>query len=248
MRKQIKILFMFAFIFEVKANSQNKVKEFILKNQCGKKVVKLLNAWGSSNLWNENFTGDPNKRNYRSPTQNLGTWVEVLIEKEFIKVFRRTARTDVIKIWRKKDCFEKEMIKTKKLDEEYMARSFNDDTLKNIVDKYKKGVIYAWSPHMPLSVKGLKNIKKLSKEFGLKVYGVVDANSPTESVRKVASKSGISSLDQRKMESMELFMRGSALHFPSLLTFKDGKIKRHPKYGYEKKEEYKKDLLRFGFK
>jgi hypothetical protein len=106
-----------------------------------------------------------------------------------------------------------------------MANAFSDEALRQVVRKNEKGVIFSWSPHMPLSIKAYFDLQTAAGRLGLKVFPVLDADADPVSSIEVVKKHQIETSALRRMQSIELYQRGMAIHFPSILVFSGGKIR-----------------------
>jgi len=93
---------------------------------------------------------------------------------------------------------------------------FSDENLHQLMQKEKIGLIYAISPYMHLSIKGINTIKKIAKKLKLPILILVDPEA-----RK--AKSEIQKLGFL-IASKQLFMRGISIHYPSLIIYKNGQI------------------------
>lgn len=119
------------------------------------------------------------------------------------------------------------------------AKLFNDKKLRTLIKK-GAGLIYLWSPNMPYSTASIRSKKEnwgldtlidIAKEKGLEITYLLDpqANVPAalraaKIVRKKVPR--LKDIRVTRGTSIELYMRMTGLHFPTLLYFKDGKIAR----------------------
>ena len=55
-----------------------------------------------------------------------------------------------------------------------VSKEFSDAYLRKLVRENKAGLIYAWSPHMPLSVDFMKYAQRAAAKLGLKFFLVLD--------------------------------------------------------------------------
>jgi hypothetical protein len=85
-------------------------------------------------------------------------------------------------------------------------------------------VVYAWSPHMPLSVEGFRAIEAAASELGLRVVPVLFAGSDPEFARREAARVGMPPAALREVQSVELTMRDMQVHAPSILVFRRGGV------------------------
>jgi hypothetical protein len=80
-------------------------------------------------------------------------------------------------------------------------------------------VVYAWSPHMPLSVDGFREIRAATTELGLRLVPVLFAGSDRDFARREAERVGMPPAALREVRSVELTMRDGQVHAPSILVF-----------------------------
>lgn len=191
------------------------------KLNCNSEVEELLKNWGSQNTWNTR--GD---QTYYSPTEIFGEWVIVLPENGGVTLTKANEASE-IRVNFSRDC--KRSLKI--VDLPMVPFTKGDEYLKDVI-KDKKGIIYLWSPQMPLSIRGISSVKAAAKSLGLTAIILMDnSNKIPQYMNK-----------NIEVNSFELRMRNAYLHFPSIMAFENGKLKNTVKYGYENKDEYKKDL------
>lgn len=85
-------------------------------------------------------------------------------------------------------------------------------------------VVYAWSPHMPLSVDGFREIEAAADELGLRVVPVLFAGSDRDFARREATRVEMPPAALREVGSVELTMRDAQVHAPSILVFQGGRV------------------------
>ncbi len=118
-------------------------------------------------------------------------------------------------------------------------KKFTDIELKKILRTQKSGLIYVWSPGMPLSEKGLVEAEKLCAQNKINFVALSDPQS------NLFIKDASTYDDLRKqslahpMASMQLQELGTLDHFPAMIFFKDGKIVKPILHGYESIEGMK---------
>lgn len=88
-----------------------------------------------------------------------------------------------------------------------------DRSLNKFMQDNQKGIIYVWSPYMPLSVLGRQEIIQIAKDLNLPVLLTIDPSAR-----------GIQTEDQ-KLESRILMRSGVLDHFPATLLFENGKLR-----------------------
>jgi hypothetical protein len=111
---------------------------------------------------------------------------------------------------------------------EVLPRSFTDQRLEKVLGRSKAGIIYFWSPHMPLSVKGYKEAAQVARELEISFLPLLD---PFASI--------ITKKKTYKIESKTLIDLGVLDHFPGVLVYSKGKITSPLLQGYEQIESLK---------
>ena len=197
----------------------------VLAGNCRKEVAKLIKNWQGLGKWYKRSDSLS-----VGSTKKFGEWILHYIEKSGITLTKASENKE-IKVHFSSEC--KKSIKV--IQKKSPASRSGDRELRRRIGK-SKGVIYLWSSHMPLSVKGIPNIKKAAEELNLKLIILQDVNSNVKANLKLPEKY------TQKIESFELKMRNAYLHFPTVLVFHKGTIRSKIKYGYENKNGYKKDI------
>lgn len=98
-------------------------------------------------------------------------------------------------------------------------------------------VIYAWSPHMNLSVQGLSELIDYGRRNNLTVVAILDPNSNFELASEIAAKNKWPAEYLRPNESRTLFKRGIRVHYPSYHFISRGEFARPPLPGYKLAKE-----------
>lgn len=193
--------------------------------KCNNELRELLKNWKSQDFWQ--WRGD---EIYTSPAEDFGEWIVVVPENGGVTATKANESNE-IRVHFTESCQRKLTAVEKPNADSFLT---GDNFLKDKI-KDGKGVIYLWSRQMPLSIKGIAEVQKAAKELSLKVIILMDEKSKSV-------KNNYFLQDNASVNSFELKMRNAYLHFPTLLVFESGKIKNIIKYGYENKDEYKKNI------
>jgi len=163
---------------------------------------------------------------YRSPTSRIGVWLEIrrLVTGE-IETARLTPEGQTLVRWNPKTCARETAEIPSNYDVTRMAENFGDSDLRQLVKAYDRGIVYTWSPHMPLSIKALRLLRIAAAKFGMTVFPVLDPDADRNAAEYAVKRAGWDVSALRRIESIELFERGMAIHFPSALVFAGGKIR-----------------------
>ena len=85
-------------------------------------------------------------------------------------------------------------------------------------------VVYVWSPHMPLSVDGYREIALAADALGMALVPVLIPGSDRAFALREAARVGMPTEHVRTSRSIELAMRDAHVHAPSILVFGRGRI------------------------
>lgn len=202
------------------------------KHPCRVPIDTLLADWAPRPFWEEVVTSASGARAFRTQGEQLGTMIELTLHDDGeAEATRLTARTALTTSWNPIDCMARVSLDT------YAASkpahpAFTDEDLKAVLASHPKGVIYAWSPHMHLSLKALPGLRAAAAKLGLKIVPVLDPSAEPSFSRESAGKGGLAAKDLRRIESVELLGRGMTLHYPTLLVFSGGKLSRRMIAGF----------------
>lgn len=187
-------------------------------------------------VWTATLDADINTKVFRASTQ-IGEWVEF---------FSSTATTRLVLISTEKskslqwdnNCKMTEKISGgMQFSSPQPKSAFQDSDLKKILASQKKGIFYLWSPRMVYSVTEFQRYAETAQKLGLEFIPLLDPNvssaearaslqkiKPKAPNRKLASQKN--NPFDKKMQSLELYMRNGTLHFPSVFVFNNGQL--HP--------------------
>lgn len=97
---------------------------------------------------------------------------------------------------------------------------FSDADLKKTITSNSWGLIYVWTPYMPLSVEGIAKAKEVAKKKGAPIQILMDPDADPKEAQKWVSKKKVSPSETRKVASAELVSRGMSLHYPAMFIYK----------------------------
>lgn len=115
---------------------------------------------------------------------------------------------------------------------------FDDQALKELLKKSPDGILFIWSPHMRLSLISVSEIKKAASEIGLPVAFLLDPMADQKTAKLEAETYKIGDGALRRVDSVELSMRNSLVHFPTLIVTRNGKICEKVQRGYRKSVKF----------
>jgi hypothetical protein len=141
-----------------------------------------------------------------------------------------------------KDCQQSLSLTERKLDETRMKGAFTDETLAALVASGKTGLVYAWSPHMQLSLDGVREARKAARQLGAELSLVLDPTADQAQAEAAARKAGLPAEALKPMQSLELQYRGVPGHYPALVAYGKGRILGWASPGYQPAERYTRQV------
>ena len=115
---------------------------------------------------------------------------------------------------------------------------FDDDDVQQLVGANDRGVIYLWSPHMPLSIDGFRSLRVAADARGLAVHAVLDPAADRAFSALSLAAAGLPATALRVADSVELLFRDVLLHAPSIQVYGGGHLRGSAFPGYHSAEEY----------
>lgn len=106
-------------------------------------------------------------------------------------------------------------------------------TLKASAKNGKRGMIYVWSPNMPLALRGLPEARSIAKSLNMDFIAVRDPHSSAAFARQIVEKRAFPAYALRALESDEIFATGALDHFPSVVLFEGGRLHPRARPGYD---------------
>lgn len=206
--------------------AEHEFAQLLEKSTCHDQLTEVLSKWNSANQWIRRVPGDNGEAVFETPTQRIGYWIQVIFPKarHAPRATQRSNGGDIAVSWNETDCSPLMGVKLNDAPAPAIGADFFTDTmLESELKKNKAGIIYGWSPMMPLSIIGYNEAKAVAKKLNLAFIPLLDPMVDLE-IAKTAStdyklKEGI-----RKVGSVELLERGMNLHYPSILFFSKGKM------------------------
>jgi hypothetical protein len=116
--------------------------------------------------------------------------------------------------------------------------AFSDVDLARVLATGGRGVLYLWSPHMPLSVDGYSAVVAAAQARGLTVEPLLDPAADRTFAGTEAAARALPPEALRVADAVELQFRELALHAPSALAYADGRFVGSPLRGFRTAEEY----------
>lgn len=207
---------------------------------CADAITTQLQTWQAigpprdgAGVW-----GDARSRHW--PTRTLGTWVTEL-RPSAAPVLVRASPTGTTRIEWTAGCLPRTDDRPRPAAD---APRFTDADLQALVAAGRPGVVYVWSPHMPLSVDGYRALLAAAAPRGVAVHALLEPGADRAFAQASLARGGLPPDALRVADSVELWFRDVHLHAPSILVFAQGRIAGDAWPGYHSAEEYDRFLER----
>ncbi len=199
---------------------------------CVAAQTSLERAWRGTGAWRR-ISPYPVARD-ASPTDTIGVWLERWTNPDGgVELRRVSASLTVTAALGEPRCVYRLVSHRRTFDSTAMAKAFTDDKLRALVERTRDGIIYVWSPGMPLSVSGLIEAKAAADSLGIAFTAVVADARPLE-----LEHSSVDTAYQHSLNSLDLVYRAATIHYPSILFYGGGKLLGSAIPGYKQRDTY----------
>lgn len=198
------------------------------KHKCSEEATELVKKWGSEEFWSRR-----GKNLFITPSNKFGEWIYYKLEKDNSLTLTKTGSKKNIKVNFSPSCKRDLKVVTNKSQKDKLA----DTQLYQLIKK-GKGLIYIWSPNMPLSYRQINYLEEEAKKHKMSLIVLVDPKHKV-STKKIPAKY------LKSLDALEFKHRNAYIHFPTLFAFENGKLKNKVKYGYENKKGFESDIKNF---
>jgi hypothetical protein len=201
-----------------------------LPGACAEAVTRQLRAWHA--------TGPPRDERHAGmrhwATSALGTWVTE-VRTPTIVALLRVSPEQLTRLEWTDDCVAQP--------EEWprpaaASPRFTDADLQGLLTSGRAGLVYVWSPHLPLSVDGYAQAVAAARVRGLTVHPVLAPGADRAFARASLARGALPDDALRTADSIELWFRDVHLHAPSVLVFARGRIVGDAWPGFHTDGEY----------
>lgn len=203
------------------------VKKLLKDARCSSQAAELIKGWGASEEWIRS-PGDLDKgKVFSSPTSRVGTWVQLAFYPNgSVEVRRVSNQATILAGWKAQDCTPWLNPSASSNTESSVDARFRDNDLQKIVDDKGSALIYEWSPHMTLSVRGFAGAQKLAQKLNVTFVPVLDPAADIDAAKKAAAANSIPETALRRDATLELAMRGMHIHYPTSIVVSRGHISK----------------------
>ncbi len=199
-------------------------------SNCRALIESTAMELGSAGSWIEQAPKVTGSRTFRTPTKQIGNWLEIEVAASgAVTLYTIGELVSKETSWNA-NCATKAAVHpglgtVLAKDGDTSIKSFTDTNLEELLAKNGSGVIYVWSPGMSFSAKFLKAYRAWAKSKKMDFAIVVDPRATMREVLAAENTYGFS-WERVRMNSVDLYMRSTTIHFPTALVFKDGRIHR----------------------
>jgi hypothetical protein len=207
-----------------------RIKPLSLPAACAASAIALEQAWGGTGAWRR-LAPYPVPRE-ASPTDSVGVWLERRMPSPGTVELRRVSieRTDVA-VFGEPGCSARVTVHHRTFDSSATSRDFTDARLRDLLHRDSGGMIYVWSPRMPLSIQGIAEARAAARSLGIAFTAVVAEADSAELL-------GVDSSLTHTLGSLELVYRNATIHYPTATFYRDGAIRGSAIPGYHSRETY----------
>ncbi len=169
-----------------------------------------------------------------SPTDSVGVWLERWhLANGSTELRRVSAAITLVASLSPEDCDVRVTRHVRSFDSATMAHAFTDERLRELLTTTRDGMIYVWSPGMPLSITGLREAKAAADSLGIAFSAVVaDARAGEISAAHVDA------TYQQTLNSFELVYRNATIHYPTAIFYRAGSLLGSAIPGYKTRDAY----------
>lgn len=191
----------------------------MLKHLCWPRAERVLKQWNCGFDWKNRFSGSLKKFAISASTSRPGVWVDLSMVESKLLVRRISDNLIVSLSFVGKDCA-RTLAST--VIQAQPETGFSNHKLRQVLQtsaqSKSRGIIYVWSPKMPLSERGLAEVKAWTKSKGITLVEVGELESKNQ---------------PNSLTSSDLVRRGLALHYPSMIFFSHGRLVGQSIPGYK---------------
>lgn len=193
-------------------------------------MTRQLRAWGATGTPRD----EPHAQMRHWPTRTIGTWITEVRTPTTLALLQVTPDRLTRFEWTD-GCV---VSADERPRPAAGAPRFTDADLRTLVASGRPGVVYVWSPHMPLSVDGYRHLAAAAEARGMSVHAMLEPAADRSFAQSSPARGVLPPDALRVADSVELWFRDVHLHAPSILVFARGRIAGDAWPGYHSAEEY----------
>ena len=201
---------------------------------CATQVAEQRLAWGVTGMPHVQPPAATDATLLHWATSTLGTWVVELRGAHDVSL-RRVADGHVTHVVWSTDCVPSS---SETPGPSLGAERFTDTDLRRLVAEQPRGLLYVWSPHMPLSIEGVALARMLAEGRGLPLTVLLDPAANETLARSIAETHGWPPTTTIVADSTELRFRDVLVHAPTLQAYAGGRLVGSALPGHHTNDEY----------
>lgn len=204
------------------------------RGPCRAAVSRQLREWGAEAPARPQPPGADGATIRHWPTGALGVWIVEAARDDGTRLSRVSAThvTDVA--WRA-DCARDAHERPRPV---ASGERFTDADLAALMRAHPRGVVYLWSPHMPLSLDAVAAVRGAAGDRGAHVTVVLAPDADPRFAREAATARGWPADTLRLADAVELQFRDVLIHTPAVIVYAGGRFRGSPWPGAHTRDEY----------
>lgn len=205
---------------------------------CATEIQKVVySTWQADRRWQKLLTPTISQTAFKAPTTNSNKWVHIIADSSNLRAVLSDEKSALIIDWGK-NCNKTISHQLNNKKPTRLKNSLTDKDITEMVTKNETGIIYIWAPEMPYSIDGIDEIKKSATIMNTNLTVLLSPVSDFELAKKIIKKRKLNSDYLIRHDSNQLHLRGVDLHYPSLVTYRDKKLNRYARHGYEPEQYF----------
>ena len=196
---------------------------------CIAAVQSSLSGWGAGSEYLAGPPAGAGIATLRFPTRERGVWVVVQgAAGQSPSLQRVDAEQTTLRSFGA-ECVPHDVSTARARSTSVDGGDFDDRALDLVLDEAvatsaRGVVVYAWSPHMPLSVDGWAEVAKAARALSVVAVPALIDEADMDFAEREAERVGIPRDGLRAITSVELIMRDLQLHAPAILVFRENRV------------------------
>ena len=239
------LIWSLTFISSVAGASSANLSDFLHKAPCSTQVSQEIDAEMRRQTWAPIVVAEKMQplaygTEFRDTRKNKAYKLYSRGNDSFYSVMTIGETKQSLTTWSKGNACKKTTTTTDVVQAPVPAKGFADKDLKAALKAHKQGLIYVWSPHMPLSVEGLQEIKDAAKKLNMHLTILQDGKANPQGTAKWVKTKRVLASETTPVASRELYARQVQLHYPVLFIYKDGFLSNRTIVGHKKADTFEK--------
>jgi len=207
---------------------------------CAKEISYQMQQWHVKGDAQEEPTASVDGYFFKLPTEKIGRWALVYEESDQVRLSLVDSERIQLKVL---DSHCAEITATDIPNTGRTNIGFDDEDLTDLLLNNNNGLVYIWSPHMLLSVHGIKELLAIGLELGISVTILLDVNADINFAQSTVREYSLPATVLTPATALEFKFRGALIHSPTLLFYQDTSFVRPDVPGYRHPEHYRQVIL-----